>query len=154
MKIRTRLAIAFLIITVVPISLIYMAVMTLNTYQTKLFSETYGVDGEIDLSAGSSIRIFSHLTETIQLEIDREIGKSADRFLESSFLDALNNRLSSMHSFLIVQDEQGFFYTGNPDVTQILSDDLLNYEDIGHGSVWGNYLDSGAEYLIKHRDFT
>ena len=36
MKIRTRLAIAFLTITVVPISLILMAIMTLNNYQGKM----------------------------------------------------------------------------------------------------------------------
>ena len=39
MKIRTKLAIAFLTITVVPITLIYMAIIGLNNYQTRVFSE-------------------------------------------------------------------------------------------------------------------
>ena len=35
MKIRTKLAIAFLTITVVPITLIYMAIIGLNNYQAR-----------------------------------------------------------------------------------------------------------------------
>ena len=36
MKIRTRIIIAFLIITVVPISLIYMMILALSDYQGKM----------------------------------------------------------------------------------------------------------------------
>ena len=71
MKIRTKLAIAFLTITVVPITLIYMAIIGLNNYQARVFSETYGVSEDVDLFSGASIRVFSHLTESIQKEIDK-----------------------------------------------------------------------------------
>ena len=70
MKIRTKLAIAFLTITVVPITLIYMAIIGLNNYQARVFSETYGVSEDVDLFSGASIRVFSHLTESIQKEIE------------------------------------------------------------------------------------
>lgn len=69
MKIRTKLLVTFCTITVVPIILIYIAIMGLSTYQNRVFSETYGV-GQVDLSAGASIRVFSHLTESIQKEIE------------------------------------------------------------------------------------
>ena len=98
MKIRTRLAIAFLTITVVPISLILMAIMTLNNYQGKMFSETYGLDEQVDLTSGASIRVFSHMTEKIQLEIDRELLKDADQFLDDAFLTKLNDSLLKNHS--------------------------------------------------------
>ena len=52
MKIRTRLAIAFLTITVVPITLIYLAIMSLHEYQGKMFSETYGLEEQVDLADG------------------------------------------------------------------------------------------------------
>ena len=102
MKIRTRLAIAFLTITVVPISLILMAIMTLNNYQGKMFSETYGLDEQVDLTSGASIRVFSHMTEKIQLEIDRELLKDADQFLDDAFLTKLNDSLLKNHSFMIL----------------------------------------------------
>ena len=56
MKIRTKLAIAFLTITVVPITLIYMAIIGLNNYQARVFSETYGVSEDVDLFSGASRR--------------------------------------------------------------------------------------------------
>ena len=64
MKIRTRLAIAFLTITVVPISLIYVTIIGLNSYQARAFRQTYGLSEEVELSVGSSIRVFSRLTES------------------------------------------------------------------------------------------
>lgn len=45
MKIRTRLAIAFVTITVVPIVLIFVAAFGLVNYQEHLFQKTYGAVG-------------------------------------------------------------------------------------------------------------
>ena len=87
MKIRTRLAIAFLTITVVPMILIYISVMTLYDYQGKMFSETYGLSEQVDLTSGVSIRVFSRLTESAQLEIDAEVNRDPDRFLDMEFLE-------------------------------------------------------------------
>ena len=51
MKIRTRLAIAFLTITVLPITLIYMVISMLSDYQGKMFSESHGLTEQVDLSS-------------------------------------------------------------------------------------------------------
>ena len=42
-----------------------------------MFRETYDV-GQVDLSAGASIRVFSHLTESIQKEIEEKIAKDPE----------------------------------------------------------------------------
>lgn len=152
MKIRTRLAIAFLTITVVPISLILMAIMTLNNYQGKMFSETYGLDEQVDLTSGASIRVFSHMTEKIQLEIDRELLKDADQFLDDAFLTKLNDSLLKNHSFMILLKDYDLFFTGNESATEELQTDFPNIEDLGVTASWGNYLDSDTEHLIKRRD--
>ena len=52
MKIKTRLAIAFITITVVPIALIYIAVMGLVNYQGRSFQKNYGLNEQIDLLSG------------------------------------------------------------------------------------------------------
>ena len=52
MKIRTKLLITFLTITVVPIFLIYISILGLSSYQNRVFRETYDV-GQVDLSAGA-----------------------------------------------------------------------------------------------------
>lgn len=154
MKIRTRLAIAFLTITVVPISLIYVAVMGLNNYQARAFRQTYGLSEEVDLSVGASIRVFSRLTESIQKEIDRDINEKTDNFEDETYLADLNGRLSMKHSFLIVRKAGHTFFTGDQKATDQLANEFTDYEDMEYLSNWGNYLDGNTEHLIKQKNFT
>lgn len=151
MKIRTRLMIAFLIITVVPISLIGLSIMVLNNYQGKVFSETYGLSEQVDLSSGTSIRIFSHLTENVQMEIDRALEEDTEQFLDQTFLENLNFRLQQNHSFVVVLKAQELVFTGNLNTTYELAEDIESFDDLGSTAEWGNYLDSETEHLIKQR---
>lgn len=152
MKIRTRLAIAFLTITVVPMILIYISVMTLYDYQGKMFSETYGLSEQVDLTSGVSIRVFSRLTESAQLEIDAEVNRDPDRFLDMEFLEEAGGRLTKTHSFMVVMKDSELIYTGNPNATYELAQDISNFSDLGGTDVWGNYLDRDTEHLIKIRE--
>jgi len=153
MKIRTRLAIAFLTITVLPITLIYLAIMSLYDYQGKMFSETYGLEEQVDLASGASIRVFSRLTETIQMEIDQTLRNNPEKFRDRTYLDKMNTSLAKAHSFLIILDEQDLVYTGNQETTHDLAVEIQNFEDLGNTASWGNYLDNNTEYLIKQRGF-
>ena len=131
MKIRTRLAIAFLIITVVPMTLIYLAVRTLNNYQGKAFSETYGLNEQVDLSSGVSIDVFSRLTEAMQMEIDAQLEKNTEIFLDFRFLDAINEKLVPSHSFLAVTKGTELIYTGNANATYELNNEISAYANLG-----------------------
>ncbi len=153
MKIRTRLAIAFLTITVLPMTLIYLAIISLSDYQAKLFSETYGIEEEVDLASGASIRVFSRLTDAVQMEINQMLNQNADQFLNESFAVSVNEKLLNSHSFMIVMKEQDLIYTGNPEATRGLSAEIKSFEDLGSASSWGNYLDDATEHLIKQRKF-
>ncbi|MBR5267859.1 MAG: HAMP domain-containing histidine kinase [Lachnospiraceae bacterium] len=153
MKIRTRLAIAFLTITVLPITLIYLAIMSLYDYQGKMFSETYGLEEQVDLASGASIRVFSRLTEAIQMEMDQTLERDPEKFHDRTYLDRMNTKLANAHSFLIILDGEELIYTGNQDKTRALASEIKNYDDLGNTGSWGNYLDSDTEHLIKQRGF-
>jgi len=131
MKIRTRLAIAFLTITVLPITLIYLAIMSLYDYQGRIFSETYGLEEQVDLASGASIRVFSRLTEAIQMEIDQTLEKDPEKFHDRTYLDKMNTDLAKAHSFLILLDEQELLYTGNQERTRELASEIREFEDLG-----------------------
>lgn len=152
MKIRTRLAIAFLIITVVPISLIFMAITTLNNLQGKIFSETYGVKERVDLTSGASIRVFSHMTESIQAEIDREAEKDPDQFLNETFLMNLNENLLRKHSFMVLLHDYQIAFTGSDDINSVLKSEFSDIDDQEVVMSWENYLDKNTEHLLKRRD--
>ena len=151
MKIRTRIIIAFLIITVVPISLIYMMILALNDYQGKMFSETYGLEEQVNLSSGTSIRIFSYLTENLQIQLDRMLDEDVDQILRPDVQEKINSGLQQSHSFLVVLKDQELIFAGNADITQELEKDFENFDDLGFTAEWGNYLDSETEHLIKLR---
>ena len=89
MKIRTRLAIAFVTITVVPIVLIFVAAFGLVNYQEHLFQKTYGLSEQIDLLSGNQTQVFNRLTQGIQEEIREAVGENTDLF------EAINIRIWS-----------------------------------------------------------
>ena len=68
MKLRTRLAVAFLTITIVPMLLFYLLVLALSNYQTRSFTKEYGLTEQVDLfsvgSASSPIPILEHPVTT------------------------------------------------------------------------------------------
>ena len=152
MKIRTRLAIAFLTITVLPMTLIYLVIMTLYDYQGRVFSETYGLSEQVDLTSGVSIRVFSRLTDAVQKEIDAQMEKDSDRFLDEKYLEAVNAKLMPTHSFLVLMRDDTLVYTGNIDTTYELGSEISVYSDLGMTAEWGNYLDDDTEHLIKQRE--
>lgn len=65
MKLKTRLVVAFVTITLMPIFLIYMVVVGLSSYQTRAFNKEYGLTEQIDLFSGNSVQAFNRLTKKI-----------------------------------------------------------------------------------------
>ena len=154
MKIRTKLLITFLTITVVPITLIYIAIIGLNRYQEKTFSETYGLAEEVNLTSGASIRVFSHLTESIQREIDRELQKNPEIFLDLEYLADLNQRLAEKYSFLLILKNNELIFAEPPGGLLDFGGEISGYVGSHTPEGWGNYLDHKTEHLIKQREFT
>ena len=66
MKLRTRLAVAFLTITIVPMLLFYLLVLALSNYQTRSFTKEYGLTEQVDLFSGNSMQIFNRITKRSQ----------------------------------------------------------------------------------------
>ena len=79
MKLKTRLAVAFLTITIVPLLLFYAAVMALSSYQAQAFRKEYGLTEQIDLFSGNSLQVFNRLTSRAQQDIREEIEASLIR---------------------------------------------------------------------------
>ena len=80
MKLKTRLAVAFLTITIVPILLFYVAVVGLSSYQTQSFRKEYGLTEQVDLFSGNSLQIFNRLTKRYQEEIRQTLKDDPGQF--------------------------------------------------------------------------
>lgn len=156
MKLKTRLAVAFLTITVVPMVLIYMAVLGLSSYQTKSFRKAYGLTEQVELFSGNSLQVFNRLTQNSQKEIMEQLEKNADLFEDPSYLNSLNEELLVHYAYMIVRKGDEIIYAGDSDRRADIEicAQLPEYSDIEGSLEGGIYLDGEKQHLIKQMDFT
>lgn len=152
MKIKTRLAIAFITITVVPVVLIYAAVMGLANYQIRSFQENYGLTEQVDLLSGNPTRAFNRLTREIQKEIQNAVDENIALFEDPEYLEQLNEELTEKYSYLILRKGDEVIYSGSPEGVK-LYDHLPLYDDYEGGISGGFYLDGEQQHLLKQVDF-
>ena len=151
MKIRTRLAIAFVTITVVPIVLIFVAAFGLVNYQEHLFQKTYGLSEQIDLLSGNQTQVFNRLTQGIQEEIREAVGENTDLFEEPAYLSKVNEELRDKYSYLVIRKGKNITFCGSEDGRE-LCERLAPYGD--QGSMAGSiYMDGEEQHLVKQIDF-
>ena len=154
MKLKTRLAVTFLAITIVPLILFYAAVMGLSSYQTQSFQKEYGLTERIDLFSGNSLQIFNRLTRRAQQEIRQETEEEPDCFENPAYLNGLNEELKEQYAYLIVRRDGQIIYWGSGTADPELSSQLLEFDDMGEDLEGGIYLDGESQHLIKQIDFT
>ena len=156
MKLKTRLVVAFVTITLMPIFLIYMVAVGLSTYQTKAFSEQYGLTEQIDLFSGNSVQAFNRLTQSFEKKIRKVADSSPEKFENQDYLTILNDELKNYYAYLIVRKENQIIFAGDDDLC--IDEEILvqlpgygNGQDSGEG---GLYLDGESQHLVKQMDFT
>ena len=114
MKLKTRLAVAFLTVTVVPMLLIFMAFMGLTSYQTSEIRKNYGLQEPVEILSANSMQIFSRLTESSQTEIREKIAEDPGAFEDPAYLDQLNAEILRKYAYTIVRKGSQIIYEGNP----------------------------------------
>ena len=153
MKIKTRLATAFLTITVVPMLLMYLAFLALSSYQSDAFRKDYGLSERIDLLSGNSIQVFNRLTRSSQEKIREALLEDADRFDDPEYLNGVNQDLESKYAYLIVRKENEIIYCGRAG-QEALYQHLPDYGEVESSFEGGIYLDGDTQHLIKQEDFS
>lgn len=155
MRLKTRLALAFLTITVVPVLLIYLAVWGLSSYQMNEFRKTYGLTEKVDLLSGNSMQIFNRLTKASQEEIRMNLQENPDAFEDPEYLDSVNEELMRKYAFLIVRKDTEIIYCGDGEIEDpdSLYADLLVYGELEDDIEGGIYLDGDTQHLIRQMDF-
>lgn len=154
MKIRTRLGIAFITITLVPMMLIYLAFSILSTYQMRAFRDSYGLTEQVDLLSGNPMKIFNRLTQASQKAIQEQLKTDPDSFADPGYLEELNQELLRKYAYLIVRKGDTFLYTGTGSEAPDIYNHLPGYDEAEKISQEGGiYLDGATQHLIKQIDF-
>ncbi len=155
MRLKTRLAVAFLIITIVPLMLFYVAVVGLTSYQTNSFKKEYQLTDNVDLFSGNSLQIFNRLTKRSQEEIRQTLKNEPELYEDQGYLDKVNEELKSHYAYLIVRKGDEIVYCGDSDkkMDMQLFDQLSKFGTIRGDLEGGVYLDGESQHLIKPMDF-
>lgn len=88
MKLKTRLAVAFLTITIVPMMLFCLMAMVLSNYQAKSFIKEYELTEPVDFFYGNSMQIFNRLTKRSQEDIRKSLDKNPGKYSDKDYLDS------------------------------------------------------------------
>lgn len=153
MKIKTRLAIAFVTITFVPLFLFYISATLLTSYQREAFSRSYGLSEQIDLFTANSVQVFDRLTRSAQRDIRRTLDEEPDRFEDPTWLDEVNESLKSRYSYLIVRKGDKIIYSGGNGSEEALYSQLPGFGERSQAFEGSIYLDGDTQHLIKQEDF-
>ena len=153
LKLKTRLVVAFIIITVIPLTLIFGVVTGLNSYQRNAFRKAYNLTDQVDLISGNTIQIFSRLTSPEVQEIGQLIQSDSGQLGNKEYLDKLNSGLSRKYAYVIVRKGDNLIFDGNSHITQGLYSQLPKYEEIDSTLDGAMYLDGESQHLVKQIDF-
>ena len=124
MKLKTRLAMAFLTVTVLPMGLIYLAFWGLSHHQMNSFRKAYGLSEQVDLLSSNSVQVFNRLTRDSQIEIRTMIQTDPDKFMDPEFLETVNGKLTGKYAYLLVRRDGEIVFSGIEEQGEELYDRL------------------------------
>lgn len=153
LKLKTRLAVAFVIITVVPLVLICAVVAGLSNYQMRSFRKAYNLTEQVNLFFGNSLQIFNRMTQGEQTEIEQVLKANPGQFNDPAYLQKLNEKLVRKYAYIVVRKDKQIVFDGNSRMTQELISQLPKYEDVDSGRDGAIYLDGDTQHLVKQTDF-
>lgn len=118
MKFKTKLAITFLTIILLPVLLSLVAFIMIGAVMVHMDEPSYGLELSDYTMMSDTIDGFSGATNGLFNEILNAARDDDARLEDSSYLKELNEEASEYSSYIIVRKDDGIFYAGNPEAAQ------------------------------------
>lgn len=151
MKLKTRLIIAFFVITIVPFILFGLTFWGFATYQMKEIEETYGVPVSLE-NLSDTMQVIGKSTQEVFEDLKSQMELDTEKFLDKTYLDKVNNRLSVRYSFLVVRKDGELFYNGaGEDITKLFNE-LPAFREFKSASDGGSYIGKDVRAFVKQLD--
>lgn len=153
MKLKNRLFAAFLIIILLPCSMIGTIGSVILAQQVKSMEETYRIDTDNWEVVTEPVQILNRMTRTAFNELSTMALKYPDRFQEKSRLSTLNAALNESFSYLLVEKSGVMLFVGN----EVHYNSIRNQiPDVGGFEVaydGGVYVGGSVPFLVKQQNF-
>ena len=151
MKLKTRLIIGFIIVAFLPILLSFAVIGTFSQVQLRNIEKNYGVTATYQ-SLSNPISMLNKVTESVHHQLMITATRAPQELENLTYLEAVDENLESMNSYLIVRSGGELIYLGEETSDAILSR-LPEYGNQNEENENGTYVGGNYQILIKQVDF-
>ena len=154
MKLKTRLIIAFITVTLLPLFLSVAIIFSFGQLQIRSIERNYGITGASYDSLTNPIRVLSKGTESVYQQLRITANREVEKYDDITYLNAMNQELKSVNSFLVLREEEGILYSGSDsEIATKVYEYLPEYGYSESSSQNGMYIGGNDQILIKQIDF-
>lgn len=154
MKLKNRLFAAFLIIILLPCSMIGTIGSVILTQQVRAMEETYRVDTDGWEVVTEPVQILNRMTRPVFNELSTMALRYPERFLDNQRMKEVNAGLLESYSYLLVERENEMLFVGNEPHYQSIRRQI---PDVGGFEVaydGGIYVGGDVPFLVKQQNIT
>ena len=152
MKFKTKLAITFLTISLLPILLSLLAFLAIGTALVWTADQKYGMETADYSMMSDSIDAFSRRTDELFNRILQQTDTDPALLEDREYLNTLNQVALENSSYIIVRKGDGIYYTGNTEAADRIFVRLPSYGRENERADSGVYF-SDLKKLVKQIDF-
>jgi signal transduction histidine kinase len=153
MKIKQRLITAFIIMSIIPITMIFMSFGAIVNYQKNSVQESYEVESDTLEILVNPVKILNRVTRGVYNSIKNSALKEPEKFEDLRYIKQLNSDLEEKYSFLVLRKDHKFIFSGNHDKLDKIKNSLPEFRTY-EGNIDGAiYVGGKNPFLVKEQDF-
>ena len=153
MKFKTKLAITFLTIILLPVLLSLCAFLGIGTVMMRSGGQTtYGEGMRAYSMMSESIDAFSQATDELFDTIQEQARENTHRLEDKAYLDKLNEEATDKSSYIIIRKGDQIYYAGNAAAAQQIFSRLPTY-GLESEETDSAYYFNDMRKLVKQIDF-
>lgn len=153
MKIKKRLMIAFLIITLVPVVLSVSIGTMLIKYQGMLMQQSYDISGDTVQIIMNPMRILDGITKKVYQEITEVLEKNPEDVADWKQNEKWNEKLKKLHSFLVVRKDESYIYIGDQERFLSIKNEFPDFGAYVESKRGTSYIEGEIPVFLKFTDF-
>lgn len=154
MKLKNRLVVAFLTVTVIPVVLSVVMVCVFARFQLGAIERTYGISGTTLESISNTAEVVANLTKKTLHELKETAETEPEKLEDATYLEKVNDGLKEKKAYLLVRKGQTVIYMGtNAKEADDVIAQLPEYGAASNTSENGTYLGGDVQVLLKQVDF-
>lgn len=152
MKIRGRLIIAFLIITIFPLLLMSVCTNLILTNQTEILENSYQTETSTHSFLFNPLQVLYSMTMADYDDLVTMADSSPDKFSDKSYLKQINDNLKERDSFIVLRKNNTEVFIGNHEVFEKM-ETLSGFSEYHKGNNNTISINPSIPCLIKQKDF-